>query len=115
MRDRILSVVVAFVGGAIIAIIATVVHATAFPLLSITTLAVVGLFLAALRLLFEERIVTVAGALGVLLTVLILSQRSAGGSVLIAADLAGNIWVLGSALLCGLAVAWPNVAARQQS
>ena len=51
-----------------------------------------------------------AGAAGVLVTVLVLAQRSAGGSILIAANDAGNIWVIGASLLAGLTSAWPNIS-----
>ncbi|MEY4319197.1 MAG: hypothetical protein RL378_301, partial [Actinomycetota bacterium] len=44
-----------------------------------------------------------------LVTVLVLAQRSTGGSVLIAASDAGNVWVIGASLLCGLASAWPHI------
>jgi uncharacterized membrane protein YhaH (DUF805 family) len=63
-------------------------------------------------LLWEDRIVTVSGAIAVVVTVFVFSQRSAGGSVLIQADLAGNVWVFGTAIIAGLAVAWPQIALR---
>jgi N-acetyl-1-D-myo-inositol-2-amino-2-deoxy-alpha-D-glucopyranoside deacetylase len=112
MARRIARVVQSFLGGAVIALIATVVHSESFPFVLIGALVVVGLFLVSLRLLTDDRIVTVSGALGVLVTVLILAQRSTGGSVLIAANDAGNAWVIGVSLLSGLASAWPQLPAR---
>jgi N-acetyl-1-D-myo-inositol-2-amino-2-deoxy-alpha-D-glucopyranoside deacetylase len=112
MAKRIARVIQSFVGGAIIALVATVVHAESFPFVLIGALVVVGLFLLALRLLTDDRIVTVAGSLGVLVTVLVLAQRSSGGSVLIAANDAGNVWVIGVSLLSGLASAWPHLPQR---
>ncbi|CAB4863602.1 unannotated protein [freshwater metagenome] len=46
------------------------------------------------------------------MTILILAQRSTGGSVLIAATDAGNMWVIGASLLCGLASAWPHIPSK---
>ncbi|MDP4899429.1 MAG: hypothetical protein NWQ78_00940 [Pontimonas sp.] len=103
-------VIQSFLGGAVIAIIATVVHAESFPWVLAGGLAVVTCYLIALRLLETERLVTIAGAAGVLVTVLVLAQRSAGGSVLIAANDAGNVWVIGASLVAGLTSAWPNIS-----
>jgi N-acetyl-1-D-myo-inositol-2-amino-2-deoxy-alpha-D-glucopyranoside deacetylase len=104
-------VIQAFLGGAIIAVIATVVHAEAFPFVLAGGLLVVALYLVALRLLTEVRLVTIAGAAGILVTVLVLAQRSTGGSVLIAANDAGNYWVIGVSLIAGIASAWPTISA----
>jgi N-acetyl-1-D-myo-inositol-2-amino-2-deoxy-alpha-D-glucopyranoside deacetylase len=103
-------VVQAFLGGAIIAAVVTVVHAESFPWVLGVGLVVVACYLIALRLLETDRLVTIAGAAGVLVTVLVLAQRSAGGSVLIAANDAGNVWVIGASLLAGLTIAWPNIS-----
>jgi N-acetyl-1-D-myo-inositol-2-amino-2-deoxy-alpha-D-glucopyranoside deacetylase len=112
MTNRILRVIQAFLGGAIIAVVVTVVHGESFPWVVAAGLAVVATFLVSLRLLTDDRIVAVAGSLGVLVTVLILAQRSIGGSVLIAANDAGNVWVVGASLLCGLASAWPHIPSK---
>jgi N-acetyl-1-D-myo-inositol-2-amino-2-deoxy-alpha-D-glucopyranoside deacetylase len=109
MANRVVHVIQTFLGGAIIAVVVTVVHGESFPWILVTGLVVVASFLLSLRLLTDERIVAVAGSLGVLVTVLILAQRSTGGSVLIAANDAGNVWVIGASLLCGLASAWPHI------
>jgi N-acetyl-1-D-myo-inositol-2-amino-2-deoxy-alpha-D-glucopyranoside deacetylase len=103
-------VIQSFIGGALIAAVVTVVHAESFPWVLAGGLAVVASYLIALRLLETDRIVTIAGAAGVLVTVLVLAQRSAGGSVLIAANDAGNVWVIGASLLAGLTSAWPNIS-----
>jgi N-acetyl-1-D-myo-inositol-2-amino-2-deoxy-alpha-D-glucopyranoside deacetylase len=108
MTNRIIQVIQSFLGGAIIAVVVTVVHGEAFPWVLGSGLVVVAAFLVSLRLLSDDRIITIAGSLGLLVTVLILAQRSTGGSVLIAATDAGNVWVIGASLLCGLASAWPH-------
>ena len=112
MFERVIRVVQAFLAGIVIAMLATVVHGEWFPFALVIGLATVTSFLIALRMLWEDRIVTVSGAIAVVVTVFIFSQRSAGGSVLIQADLAGNIWVFGTAIIAGLAAAWPQIAFR---
>ena len=112
MLERVIRVVQAFLGGIVIAMLATVVHGEWFPLATLLGLATVTSFLISLRMLWEDRIVTVSGAIAVVVTVFIFSQRSAGGSVLVQADLAGNIWVFGTAIIAGLAAAWPQISFR---
>jgi N-acetyl-1-D-myo-inositol-2-amino-2-deoxy-alpha-D-glucopyranoside deacetylase len=109
MRNRILSAAGAALGGVVIASIATVVHAEAFPLVVAASLAVVALFVTALRLVTEDRLVATSAAIAVIATVFMFSQRSAGGSVLIQGNLVGNVWVFGSAVIAGLAIAWPQI------
>jgi N-acetyl-1-D-myo-inositol-2-amino-2-deoxy-alpha-D-glucopyranoside deacetylase len=112
MPNRIAQVVQSFLGGAVIAVVVTVVHGESFPWVLGAGLLVVAAFLVSLRLLSDDRIITIAGSLGLLVTVLILAQRSTGGSVLIAATDAGNVWVIGASLLCGLACAWPHISSN---
>lgn len=109
MSNVIGPVIQAFLGGAVIAVIATVVHGESFPLVLAGSLAVVAMYLVALRLLTDERLVTIAGAVGVIVTVLVLAQRSIGGSVLIAANDAGNYWVIGVSLIAGITSSWPSI------
>ncbi|CAB4631590.1 unannotated protein [freshwater metagenome] len=112
MANRIARVIQTFLGGAIIAVVVTVVHGESFPWVLTAGLVVVAAFLMSLRLLSDDRIITIAGSLGLLVTILILAQRSTGGSVLIAATDAGNMWVIGASLLCGLASAWPHIPSK---
>jgi hypothetical protein len=56
--------------------------------------------------------VALSGAIAIVVTVFIFAQRSTGGSVLIQANLAGNAWVFGTALIAGLASAWPEIRFR---
>lgn len=109
MRNRIVTVAGAALGGFTVASIATVVHAESFPIVVTASLAVVALYVTALRLVTEDRLVATAGAISVIATVFMFSQRSAGGSVLIQGNLVGNIWVFGSAVIAGLAIAWPQI------
>lgn len=115
MANRIIRVVEAFLGGLLIAFVVTVVHGEGFPWVVALGLVVVCAYCMALRLLDDNRIVTVAGMMGIVVTVFVLAQRSPGGSVLIAATDAGNTWVLGSALISGLVAVWPRIPERQKS
>ena len=114
MLERVIRVVQAFVGGVIIAMLATVVHTEWFPWALVAGLATVTCYLIALRILWDDRMVSVAGAISIIVTVFILAQRSEGGSVLIQADLAGNVWVFGTAIIAGLASAWPQIRFRSR-
>ena len=113
MPKRIAHAIQSFLGGAIIAVVVTVVHGESCPWVLGAGLLVVAMFLISLRLLTDDRIITIAGSLGLLVTVLILAQRSTGGSVLIAATDAGNVWVIGASILCGLASAWPHIPSNR--
>lgn len=112
MRNRVLNVVAAFFAGAAIAALATVVHAQLFPMVLVGAFVTVASYLGALRLLSDDRLVVASGAIAVVVTVLIFAQRSSGGSVLIQADAAGNMWVFGSAIIAGLAATWPQIRSR---
>lgn len=112
MRDRILNVIAAFLGGVLVASLATVVHGEWFPWALAASLATAACYLLALRLLTDDRLVSVSGAIAVFVTVFIFSQQSPGGSVLIQANVAGNLWVFGSAIIAGLAAAWPQIGFR---
>jgi len=114
MPKRIAHVIQSFLGGAIIAVVVTVVHVRkSFPCVLGAGLLVVATFLISLRLLADDRNHHNRGCLGLLVTVLILAQRSTGGSVLIAATDAGNVWVIGASILCGLASAWPHIPSNR--
>ena len=112
MLERVIRVVEAFAGGVLVAMLATVVHAEWFPWALVLSLVTVTAFLIALRLLWEDRLVATSGAIAVVVTVFIFAQQSAGGSVLIQANWAGNIWVFGASIIAGLVSAWPEIRFR---
>jgi N-acetyl-1-D-myo-inositol-2-amino-2-deoxy-alpha-D-glucopyranoside deacetylase len=114
MLKLILKSVGAYLGGTIIAIVATVAHAEFYPLAVIGSLLVVTCYLVSLRLLADQRIIQVAGAVGVSLSVFLLAQKSVGGSVLIAAGDAGNYWFLGSFAIAALVSVWPDLRQRSR-
>ena len=112
MLERVSRVIQAFVGGVLIAMLATVAHGEFFPWALVGSFVTVIAFLSALRLLNDDKIVTVSGAVAILVTVLIFAQRSTGGSVLIQGNLAGTIWVFGTAVIAGLFSVWPQIRLR---
>jgi hypothetical protein len=112
MVERVIRVVQAFAGGVVIAALATVVHGEWSPWVLIAALATVTSYLIALRILWEDRMVALSGAIAIVVTVFIFAQQSTGGSVLIQANLPGNVWVFGTAVIAGLASAWPEISFR---
>jgi hypothetical protein len=112
MVERVIRVVQAFAGGVVIAALATVVHGEWSPWVLIAALATVSSYLIALRILWEDRMIALSGAIAIVVTVFIFAQQSTGGSVLIQANLPGNVWVFGTAVIAGLASAWPEISFR---
>ena len=112
MLERVFRVIQAFVGGVLIAMLASIAHGEFFPWALVVSLVTVIAYLTALRLLNDDKIVTVSGAIAILVTVLIFAQRSTGGSVLIQGNLAGTVWVFGSAVIAGMFSVWPQIRFR---
>ena len=54
-------------------------------------------------------------ALGAIAVILLFSQQSAGGSVLIPNNLAGQVWLVGPILIAAIVLAWPDVQPRRRS
>lgn len=69
-------------------------------------------FLLGLRLLAQDRVVVIAAAVGILGMVFILSQESAGGSVLIPNNLLGTIWAIAPTIISVIVIAWPRLPQR---
>lgn len=116
---RVLAVLAGLAMGVFIGSVTTVIHQSGLDIAGISIpwgivaalLIVVG-FLAGLRLATESRLVALFGAIGVELMVLLLSQRSQGGSVLVPANLAGNIWAAAPAIIGVVVLAWPHIPAK---
>lgn len=107
-----------FVGG-LIGSITTVLHQSSASVLGIElpwglvlSLATVAAYLLGLRLVRGERVSVIFGALGVLISVFLFSQRSTGGSVLVPDNLAGSIWAIAPTLIATIIVAWPKLPER---
>lgn len=106
--------------GALLGSVTTVIHQSSILILSfdipwgiVVSLATVAGYLLGLRLVCGERGSVVFGALGVLVSVFVFSQRSVGGSVLVPDNLAGSIWAIAPTLIATIIVAWPKLPERQ--
>lgn len=69
-----------------------------------------GSLLLAFRLLTHDRAATLAAGLGMIAMVTIISGKGPGGSVIVQASLAGNIWIYLVAGLVLITVAWPSIS-----
>jgi N-acetyl-1-D-myo-inositol-2-amino-2-deoxy-alpha-D-glucopyranoside deacetylase len=77
----------------------------------IAGLAIVTTLLVGLRIVFESRVVALAAGIGFVVASALLSLQSAGGSVLVADNLAGYVWTFGPVLIGTVVLAWPKLAA----
>ncbi len=78
----------------------------------IIALVAVALLLVGLRLVLTSRIGAIFAAVGVLAALGFLSQPSVGGSVLVPANIAGYVWILGPSVIALIVLAWPRTARR---
>jgi hypothetical protein len=115
MLSRIVSGVLLVLAGAVFGAIGTVAHQTsvtwgvAIPLGLIGSLAAFAALLVGLRLLGHSRLPALLAALGAIVLILLFTQESAGGSVLIPNNLPGMAWLVGPILIAAIVVAWPDV------
>jgi hypothetical protein len=112
--------VLALFVGALVGSVTTVIHQSSISVIGIDipwglvlSLATVAAYLLGLRLVRGERVSVIFGALGVLISVFVFSQRSTGGSVLVPDNLLGSVWVIAPTLLATIIVAWPKLPGRQ--
>ncbi len=111
--------ILALIVGALIGSITTVLHQSsvsvagvAVPWGLVVSLATVTAYILGLRLVRGERVTVIFGALGVLASIFLFSQRSIGGSVLVPDNLAGSIWAIAPTLIATVIVAWPKIPVR---
>ncbi|WP_348788182.1 hypothetical protein [Leifsonia sp. NPDC080035] len=118
MLSRILNVVLLVLAGAVLGAIGTVAHqidvtwGVSIPLGLIGSLIAYTALLVGLRLLASSRVPALLAALGAIAAILLFTQQSAGGSVLIPNNLAGQIWLVAPILIAAVVVAWPDVRPR---
>ncbi|MDN4615738.1 hypothetical protein P5G50_14900 [Leifsonia sp. F6_8S_P_1B] len=119
MLSRILNGVLLLLAGAVIGGIGTVAHqitvtwGVSIPLGLIGSLLAYTALLVGLRLLGRSRVPALLAAIGTIGVVLLFTQQSAGGSVLIPNDLLGQIWLVAPILIAAVVVAWPDVRGRR--
>jgi N-acetyl-1-D-myo-inositol-2-amino-2-deoxy-alpha-D-glucopyranoside deacetylase len=114
----ILMLVVGAVSGAVLTLVhqATVpIAGTVVPWGAIVALAITAALLAGLRIVSPTRIPALGAALGLLVTNALLALPTAGGSVLVQANLAGYAWTFGPVLIAVVVLGWPRLPARREN
>ncbi|MDP1788894.1 MAG: PIG-L family deacetylase, partial [Rhodoglobus sp.] len=113
---KIANSLIALVIGAFAGSILTVVHqatatiaGVAVPWGIIAAVVLTIALLAGLRLVFGTRVIAGVAAAGLLATVALLSLTSAGGSILVPANVAGYTWTFAPVLIAILVLGWPRV------
>lgn len=115
MVSRILNAVLLVIAGGIIGGIGTIAHQLSvtwgvpIPLGLIGSLACYTALLVGLRLLADSRWPALCAALGAIAAILLFTQQSPGGSVLIPDNAAGAVWLAGPLVIAAVVVAWPDV------
>jgi hypothetical protein len=115
MASRIVNAVLLVIAGAIVGGIGTVAHqltvtwGVPVPLGLIGSLVCYTALLVGLRLLGDSRWPALCAALGAIAVILLFTQQSPGGSVLIPNDLAGQIWLVAPIVIAAVVVSWPDV------
>jgi hypothetical protein len=120
ISTRVIVCVVALLLGALFGILGTIVHQIsvdvfglfALPVGLIVALPAEALLLLGLRLVAPTRLASVLAAVGLVGIVALLAMPSPGGSVLIPDSVAGMVWLVGSALVAVVVLAWPRLAIR---
>ncbi|GAB3803653.1 hypothetical protein GCM10028798_22940 [Humibacter antri] len=120
MLLRVLTAVILGIVGLVFGMLGTVVHSATIgswqaPWGIVVALLALACLLAGIRLLGAGRLYAACAALGALVAIAVLSQRSFGGSVLITNGVLGWIWMAGAVAIALLAVLWPGDRRRVQA
>ncbi|MFD5215675.1 histidinol dehydrogenase [Microbacterium sp. NPDC058345] len=111
--SRGLSWLAAAVVGAVYGVAATIAHSFVWgpiPLGLIVGAVACGALLFALRALTGDRWAALAAGLGMLVLILVISQRGPGGSIVVPDTPLGNIWMYVAAGITLFVVAWPDMS-----
>jgi hypothetical protein len=109
--SRGLSWIAALVIGAVYGVAATIAHSYTLgpiPVGLILGAIACGALLIALRALTGDRWAALAAGIGMMVLILVISQRGPGGSVVVPNTPLGNIWMYVAGGLVALIVAWPD-------
>lgn len=122
MVGRIVNSILLFLLGVVVGLIGTVAHQSHLPVLGIevpwgivVALLTVTCLILGLRLVNERRGPAFSNALGTVLAVALLSQKSVGGSVLIPSNTLGVLWIFGPVVIATVVLAWPDTSAWRSS
>ena len=116
-RDLLVGIPLSLLGGLVVGVIGTFKHqvgisaatGTGLPVGLVLSLAMVTVFLLALRLAFPSRWFAGAGAMGIVGAIALLTLPGpSGGSSVILLNPAGIVWTLGPAVLAAAVVGWPR-------
>jgi hypothetical protein len=118
LSARIVSWIVGFGLGVLFGVMGTAVSQSTWkivpgfslPVGLIVALPAVTLLLIGLRLIRRTRTPAILAAFGVVLTIFLLSQPSAGGSILVPGNITGVIWTFAPTVVALLVLAWPRFA-----
>lgn len=120
MINRVLAGALGVLAGVAFGVLGTLAHQFAvhigpvtLPVGLILALVAISALLVGLRLVLHNRTVALLAATGLLVTIFVLSLRSAGGSVLVPAGLTGTLWTVVPALVAALVLAWPKIPTRR--
>ena len=86
----------------------TVVSGFSLPVGLIVALPAVLLLLVGLRLVLRTRTTAIVAAFGNVVTIFLLSQPSAGGSILVPGNTLGVVWTFAPTVIALLVLAWPR-------
>jgi N-acetyl-1-D-myo-inositol-2-amino-2-deoxy-alpha-D-glucopyranoside deacetylase len=118
---KVFSVILALVVGLCVGALLTVAHQAtatvsgiALPVGIASGLAIIAALLVGLRLVFGTRSVPGAAALGILVSIGILSLQSSGGSVLVPQGTAGYVWTIAPTLIGVVVLSWPQLPLRRR-
>ena len=120
MLSRIVSYVLLFLAGAVIGGVGTIAHQSTvhagidWPWALVASLTAFASLLTGLRMLASSRIPALIAALGTITVVLLFTQKSAGGSVLIPDTVLGQLWLAGPIVIAAIVLAWPDLGARRR-
>jgi hypothetical protein len=119
MQNRAALSVFAFIVGLVLGTVGTFGHRGVLgigpvdvPWGIVVALLGVACFLVGLRAYTGDRLVTLAGAIGVLAPIFVFSMQGPGGSVVIVADTFGRLWDFVPAIITVGVMAWPKLPAR---
>ena len=118
MLSRVLNAVLLVLAGALVGGVGTVAHqitvewGVTVPLGLIGALFAFAAMLVGLRLLAHGRVPALCAGLGAIAVILIFTQESPGGSVLIPDNLMGVLWLVAPIVIAAVVVAWPDVRSR---
>ncbi|WP_374947084.1 hypothetical protein [Agreia sp.] len=116
--SKIVSWIVGLALGALFGVLGTAVSQSTWtplpgfslPVGLIVALPAITLLLVGLRLVLSTRTAAILAAFGIVVAVFLLSQPSAGGSVLVPNNALGVIWTFAPTVIALLVLAWPRFA-----